>query len=1214
MKKFLTLFVFLFLVIALFAQKNTDAKEIARKYLLQNAKAWQLSASDISDFDIQYSYTTTDNGLTHVYFIQQKNGIKVFNAIVNVNVTKEGEVIYAGNRFVSHLEVNASEPRLTAAQAIVAAATHFGIAIIPKLTPSVLPTESPKKGKYIFLPSGISKTDMHVQLRYQPLENSKIARLAYDLDIYPLDGDDHWSVRVDALTGEILDKNSWTVRCNFDHPHSEDCSNENAPIEKTMTAKNTVRSEGIPMERDSYGEGGVRVSNSKQIQNAKPEIPNFLPKTLNTTLNGGAYRVFKLPTESPLYGNQVVVTNPADPIASPFGWHDTDGASGAEFTYTRGNNVHAVVDSFNRRINVTNGVANTAIGGEANGGEALTFDFPYSPYDDPREMRNSAVTNLFYMNNMMHDMSFRYGMNEEAGAFQEKNYSELGEGKDFVLAQTQDGGYLPAPLLNNASFITPPDGRIGMMQMYLWSRGRTGIFSLIHRNTTHYASSYATFGPKLTTVPIVGKMAEASNCIATGAVRGKIALVLDTIFCSYAKRVIGLQDSGAIACIICGITSPINDTFPEDRNRVRIPVVTTSLANCTTLRNLMASDTAISLYRNPIDTIGTDLIDGDFDNGIIAHEYGHGISNRLTGGPQNVNCLSGGEQMGEGWSDFMALITTAKAGDNGVMKRSMGNFVLRLPTDGRGIRRYPYSTDMAINPHTYDNLFLPNGQVSPHPIGEIWATTLWDMYWRFTDKYGFDSNIMNTRSGNGKAIKLVFDGMKIQPCKPGMLDGRDAIIAADKVNNNGSNVCMIWETFARRGMGYSAFQGKGTSASDNVEAFDMPPPCIKTVKIVKTMTPSVFAGQQIEVRLKVYNHRDTVATFTLSDTLPLGCTYVANSSTRTATVINNTLSFSTIGLNTLDSTIIVYRLQTDPTKKSILQFYDNMENPNNTNWTASGGTVPWAVSNSYANTGSRSFFADGIQANTEKILRLNETQLVSGRQPVLRFYHNYDTEGGFDAGVVEVSRNAVTWENAAPNTFRNPALGRTYATFPFADKTYWGNSNGFVASYVDLSNFIGQNIRVRYRLRTDVATTSVGWAIDDVLLMDAINYNSGVRMIATSGFSYRDTVRTIALQRGTIVEPEINVSTKETTDLDVAIFPNPTQNVVNVVLKNPLIPLANAVRLTAKATLLSIDGKILLTQDLTSNAQINLSDFAAGLYFLRVETEKGVLQKKIVKQ
>ncbi len=36
----------------------------------------------------------------------------------------------------------------------------------------------------------------------------------------------------------------------------------------------------------------------------------------------------------------------------------------------------------------------------------------------------------------------------------------------------------------------------------------------------------------------------------------------------------------------------------------------------------------------------TPNVDGDLDNHVIVHEYGHGISNRLTGGPSNVGCLS----------------------------------------------------------------------------------------------------------------------------------------------------------------------------------------------------------------------------------------------------------------------------------------------------------------------------------------------------------------------------------------------------------------------------------------------------------------------------------------------------------------------------------------------------------------------------------------------
>jgi Fungalysin metallopeptidase (M36)/PA domain len=64
-------------------------------------------------------------------------------------------------------------------------------------------------------------------------------------------------------------------------------------------------------------------------------------------LDGSSYRVFALPKESPNDGPRTLEENPADATASPFGWHDTDGAGGAEFTTARGNNVHAYTDRNN---------------------------------------------------------------------------------------------------------------------------------------------------------------------------------------------------------------------------------------------------------------------------------------------------------------------------------------------------------------------------------------------------------------------------------------------------------------------------------------------------------------------------------------------------------------------------------------------------------------------------------------------------------------------------------------------------------------------------------------------------------------------------------------------------------------------------------------------------------------------------------------------------
>jgi hypothetical protein len=213
-------------------------------------------------------------------------------------------------------------------------------------------------------------------------------------------------------------------------------------------------------------------------------------------------------------------------------------------------------------------------------------------------------------------------------------------------------------------------------------------------------------------------------------------------------------------------------------------------------------------------------LDGDFDNGIIAHEYGHGISNRLTGGRNNVGCLNNAEQMGEGWSDYIGLMMTMEAGDARDDIRGIGTYAIGEPTNGGGIRPAPYSTDFAVNNYTYGD--TNSGLSQPHGIGFVWATVLWEMTWDLIDKYGFDSDLYTGTGGNNIAMQLVTEGMKLQACDPGFVDGRDGILAADQALYGGANQCLIWKAFARRGLGFSASQGNRNSRSDQVEAFDLP--------------------------------------------------------------------------------------------------------------------------------------------------------------------------------------------------------------------------------------------------------------------------------------------------------------------------------------------------------------------------------------------------------
>lgn len=103
-----------------------------------------------------------------------------------------------------------------------------------------------------------------------------------------------------------------------------------------------------------------------------------------------SYRVFASPLQSPNDGPRTLVTDSHDLIASPFGWHDTNGVAGAEFTDTQGNNAVAQDDVD----------ANDVGGFRPDGGAGLVFDFPHDveilgdTVDEPQETFQVNLTGV----------------------------------------------------------------------------------------------------------------------------------------------------------------------------------------------------------------------------------------------------------------------------------------------------------------------------------------------------------------------------------------------------------------------------------------------------------------------------------------------------------------------------------------------------------------------------------------------------------------------------------------------------------------------------------------------------------------------------------------------------------------------------------------------------------------------------------------------------
>ncbi|MCR9296105.1 MAG: M36 family metallopeptidase [bacterium] len=225
--------------------------------------------------------------------------------------------------------------------------------------------------------------------------------------------------------------------------------------------------------------------------------------------------------------------------------------------------------------------------------------------------------------------------------------------------------------------------------------------------------------------------------------------------------------------------------------------------------------------------------DSSMDAGIVIHEYAHGVTTRLTGGPSNAGSLNTWQSagMGEGWSDWHTLMLTQVASDTPNTARGVGTYSLGQSSSGPGIRSQRYTHNIAVNNLTFGDIV---GQAPfVHFIGEVWAATLWDLNWALIEgssldpKYvnpglGFDADLYNGTGGNNLALQLVMDGLKLQPANPTFLEARDAILAADVALTGGANQRLIWEVFARRGMGFSATDGGDSNSLDVVEAFDVP--------------------------------------------------------------------------------------------------------------------------------------------------------------------------------------------------------------------------------------------------------------------------------------------------------------------------------------------------------------------------------------------------------
>jgi large repetitive protein len=809
-------------------------------------------------------------------------------------------------------------------------------------------------------------------------------------------------------------------------------------------------------------------------------------------------------------------------------------------TTTAGNNVDAYAD-----ISGEDGFDAEDVRPEMSGANA--FEYDHGRYNDgvSGDGQKHAVVNLFYVNNFLHDWFYDNGFDEVAGNAQNNNFNRGGQGSDRLNVEAQDFGGV-----NNANMSTPADGSSPRMQMYVWTGDSDS--SVTVTGVSNIVSLPAAFGPSdFDLTATLAMIDDGTDPVGDGCetittdLTDKIAII-DRGDCNFTLKVSNAQAQGAVGVLMVNNVAGDPITMGgEDDGSITIPSMMVSMSQGQEIKDALALDSALEARLLNV----SKPLDGTLDNGIVAHEWGHYITNRLVG---NANGLSNnqGRSMGEGWGDFVALLMAVKEDDNLVAGNDMYQGVYAASTYVAnayyGIRRVPYSTDMSKNALTFKH--IENGVALPdtHPVsygqagtnnsevhnsGEVWAVALWDVFIALVNKPGY------TFEQGREAMKdYLVAGLKMTPNAPTMTEARDAFLAAALAAST-EDFELARTAFSRRGMGAGAVSPDRNSDTH--------------AGVVEDFTPGVSLSNQLVVDESSFDNASCdndgildageTATFNLelksfsAEALPT--VNVSLSSADDVTFASSTLSFSELsGFGdteaqsfeiTLNSASLMQTISVDAEVQQVGANPDDYIEPlgvsastvgnfdfaqtaysddmsvataSNFDWEqdATSGITPFEVVSSVWRG------VDSGAPGTSDLVT-PELKVAATGDFVVSFNHFYlfeaseDNNGVFvnwDAGVIEVSVDGGEWTDVVTYgaTLLEPYNGTvTDTTESLAGRAayvYTRNPDSYTieANSVTFPDGLvnGHNVKLRFRIGTDANTGDYGWLIDDVVVTNAI--------------------------------------------------------------------------------------------------------------------------------
>jgi len=256
----------------------------------------------------------------------------------------------------------------------------------------------------------------------------------------------------------------------------------------------------------------------------------------------------------------------------------------------------------------------------------------------------------------------------------------------------------------------------------------------------------------------------------------------------------------------------------------------------------------------------------------------------------------------------------------------------------------------------------------------------------------------------------------------------------------------------------------------------------------------VRAGQIATYRLDATNvSGEPLTNLVFAATVPTDTEYLDATANHAGAFELGSVLWPALTLAAGESIALTFEVTVDPALVNTTIFEDDMESgPGNFVVSHGQGTADWTLGTANNHSGDpeqpdapgHAWFASNPSDLTDQYLSLAaDVAIAPGSQ--LRFWHDFTTERSFDGGRVEFSQNQGTswFGTTAAQIVQTPYNARIHATAesPIANlEAFSGSSGGYVESIVDLDDYAGSNLRIRFRMTSDNMGEGHGWYVDDL--------------------------------------------------------------------------------------------------------------------------------------